>query len=462
MKKLSILSVLALSAVQVFAQMGARIDQFYLDRSSVIPAAITATDKGYVSLYYNKLFIDVPGSPQHTLFNAAMPLPKQNTAFGLFYMKENIAFSEMHNAYATYAYRIPLGNDVNLSLGVSAGVLAQNFDASKAVFYDDNDPKIIALLYSPPVVRADLRASFYVSSEKFYAGMVVSRLPKPRFDYSYYNYSASYDLQTQASWMLGYNAAIDDNFTLKPSFNFNMYNWDYLYYQGNLTADFQGKFWLGFGVNNLWQAGFNVGLKPQEDITCAYSYTVPDGVQRGLLGPMHEFTTTIGFGALGAGIAGNGNGNGNGSTAGSEGAGSNGGSSGDDENGGKRRRGGDLNGQGVSPSERIRKDVIVKSFSDMESFGKGNDTSGITLPPIPKVKPEPGHYLVAGLHASEEKANKMIKDLYMKDVLAFKFYDPRNKSYYVYIKRYDTEKDANKGTFYFEVSVPNIWVREMQ
>jgi hypothetical protein len=175
---------------------------------------------------------------------------------------------------------------------------------------------------------------------------------------------------------------------------------------------------------------------------------------------MHEFTTTIGFGALGAGIAGNGNGNG--SADGSEGDGSNGGSSGDDENGGKRRRGGDLNGQGVSPSERIRKDVTVKSFSDMESFGKGNDTSGITLPPIPKVKPEPGHYLVAGLHASEEKANKMIKDLYMKDVLAFKFYDPRNKSFYVYIKRYDTEKDANKGTFYFEVSVPNIWVREMQ
>jgi len=118
--------------------------------------------------------------------------------------------------------------------------------------------------------------------------------------------------------------------------------------------------------------------------------------------------------------------------------------------------------EGVSPSERPRKEVTAKSFEDMENFGLGNDTSGISLPPIPKLKPEPGHYLVTGLHASEEKANTQIKELYMKNVVAFKFYDPRVKSYYVFVRKYTNEKDANKGEFYFEGQVPRVWIREIR
>lgn len=441
MKKL--LLVLAVSSTwvsQIHAQMGARIDQYYLDRSILIPAAIAHTEEGYFSTYYNKLFLDVPGAPQHTTINGAMPGGNENTAFGLFYMKENIAFSEMHNAYATYAYAFKLGSETKLSLGVSAGVLSQNFDATKAVYYDDNDAKITALMFSPPVVRADLRASLYVSSPKWYFGLGISRLPQPRFDYTYYNYAASYDLQSQANFLLGFNLPVDDDFKIQPSINYGSYNWDYHYFQGNVNIDYKDKVWLGVGLNHLWQAGFNVGVKPQDAVTVAYSFKLPDGQQRGLLGPIHEFTAIIGFSALGGGAAGSGSSDGDGSNVSSN---------------------SDYDGEGVSPSERPFKEVVVKQIEDLEQFGTGNDTSGIKLPPIPKLKPEPGHYLVTGLHTSEEKANQQIKELYLKNVVAFKFYDPRVKSYYVFVRKYTNEKDANKGEFYFEGQVPRVWIREI-
>ena len=63
------------------AQMGARIDQYYMDPSVIIPAAITNSENGFVSLYYNKLFTSVPGSPQHTLFNVGIPIPKKKIGF---------------------------------------------------------------------------------------------------------------------------------------------------------------------------------------------------------------------------------------------------------------------------------------------------------------------------------------------------------------------------------------------
>lgn len=440
MKKIALTIVLlAQMATLLKAQMGARIDQYYLDRSILIPAAIAHTDEGYFSTYYNKLFLDVPGAPQHTTLNGAIPGGNENTAFGLFYMKENIAFSEMHNAYATYAYAFKLGSETKLSLGVSAGVLSQNFDATKAVYYDENDAKITALMFSPPVIRADLRASVYVSGPKWYSGFSITRLPSPRFDYSYYNYAASYELQSQANFLLGFNASIGDDLTLQPSMNLGMYDWDYMYLQANVNLDYKEKFWLGLGLNHLWQAGVNIGVKPQDAITVGYSFKLPNGQQRGLLGPIHEFTAIIGFSALGGGSA-NGSGGGDSDLS-------------SDNN---------YDGEGVSPSERPRKEVTVKQFEDLENFGLGNDTSGISLPPIPKLKPEPGHYLVTGLHSTEDKANNQIKELYMKNVVAFKFYDPRVKSYYVFVRRYTNEKDANKGEFYFEGQVPRVWIREIR
>lgn len=440
MKKIALTIVLlAQMATLLKAQMGARIDQYYLDRSILIPAAIAHTDEGYFSTYYNKLFLDVPGAPQHTTLNGAIPGGNENTAFGLFYMKENIAFSEMHNAYATYAYAFKLGSETKLSLGVSAGVLSQNFDATKAVYYDENDAKITALMFSPPVIRADLRASVYVSAPNWYSGFSITRLPSPRFDYSYYNYAASYELQSQANFLLGFNASIGDDLTLQPSMNLGMYDWDYMYLQANVNLDYKEKFWLGLGLNHLWQAGVNIGVKPQDAVTVGYSFKLPDGQQRGLLGPIHEFTAIIGFSALGGGSA-NGSGGGDSDLS-------------SDNN---------YDGEGVSPSERPRKEVTVKQFEDLENFGLGNDTSGISLPPIPKLKPEPGHYLVTGLHSTEDKANNQIKELYMKNVVAFKFYDPRVKSYYVFVRRYTNEKDANKGEFYFEGQVPRVWIREIR
>ena len=422
------------------SQMGARIDQFYMDKSILIPAAVAHEDDGHVSLYYNKLFSDIPGSPQHTAINATMPMTGENSSFGVFYMKENIAFSEMHNAYATYAYSFDLGSESKLSLGLSAGVLNQNFDPTKAVYYDDNDAKITALMFSPPVVRADLRASMYVSTPRFYTGFSITRLPQPTFDYTYYNYSASYDLQSQANFLIGFNAPIDDNFKLQPAVNVGMYNWDYLYADVNVSIDFQDKFWLGLGINNMWQAGLNLGAQVGEDIKVGYSFKFPDGQQRGLLGPLHEFTATIGFGALGGG------GSGNGSDDDGDGFGSD----------------SDYDGQAQNGGAKPYKEVTAKSLDDMIAFGTGNDPSGIKLPPIPKLKPEPGYYLAVGLHSDEEKANQQIIDLYAKDVLAFKFYDPRVKSYYVHVQRYDNEKDANKGEFYFTDKAPRVWVRKIK
>jgi type IX secretion system PorP/SprF family membrane protein len=466
MKKITIVSALALCISGLTAQMGAKIDQFYMDYSLINPAAMNTHDQGHVTLLYNKMFSAVPGSPQTTVLNVAMPLPAKNTGYGLYYMRERVGFSEMHNAYATYAYSFPIAGTTNLNLGVSVGALSQNFDMSKAIYISGNDPIIKSLLLTPPVTRADLRASAFVNGEKWFAGFAISRLTKPRFDYVYYNYTAAYKMQSQGSLMLGYNVDLGDDLLLKPAIYASAYDFNYFRLQYNVSMWYQDKFWVGVGGNDIGQIGGNIGFSPQEDIKVSYSYNTPTGGQRIALGNSHEFHTFIGFSALGGGSrsAGSGDGDGEGNAdmnsangeSGDEGEG-NANVSSNGKSGGKNGSNGDGSG-GFGMS----KEATIASLEDMRTMGMGNDTSKIKLPNIEKVKPGPGFYLVAGLHSSEAKANKQIKDLYKKGVLSYKIYDPSNKSYYVYLKDFPSEKDANRGIFYYEASVPQVWIREVK
>ena len=301
MKKISIISAIALCIGSVSAQMGAKLDQYYMDLSMINPAAMNAHEQGHVTLLYNKMFSAVPGSPQTTVLNIAMPVPAKNTGYGLYYMRERVGFSEMHNAYATYAYSMPLASTTNLNLGMSVGVLSQNFDMSKAVYISSNDPIIKSLMLTPPVTRADMRASAFVNGEKWFGGFAISRLSKPRFDYVYYNYTASYQLQSQASLLFGYNLDLGNDILLKPSIYVSSYNFDYYRVQYNVSFNYQDKFWMGVGGNDIGQIGGNIGFSPQPDIKVSYSYNTPTGAQRIALGNSHEFHTYIGFSALGGG-----------------------------------------------------------------------------------------------------------------------------------------------------------------
>lgn len=270
-------------------------------------------------------------------------------------------------------------------------------------------------------------------------------MSKPRFDYVYYNYTAAYQLQSQGSLMFGYNIDLGDDVILKPALYASAYDFNYFRLQYNVSMWYQDKFWIGVGGNDIGQIGGNIGFSPQDDIKVSYSYNTPTGGQRIALGNSHEFHTFIGFAALGGGAR-------SGSSSDEDGADLNSANGGEGDDGE-----GDGNG-GFGMSN----EVTITSLEDMKSMGMGNDTSKIKLPAIEKVKPGPGFYLVAGLHSSEVKANKQIKDLYKKGVLSYKIYDPSNKSYYVYLKDFASEKDANRGIFYYEASVPQVWIREVK
>jgi len=409
------------------AQMSSRIDQFFLDPSVINPAAMSAQKKATASMFFNRIYSAVQGTPQNMLANIVLPLPNERTTFGVFYLNENAGFSKLQNAYVSYAYKIPFSEESSLSMGVSLGFMNQSFDPSKAVYIHANDPVINSLIFSPAVNRADLRASAYYANKGLMFGVSTSRLPKPRFDYSYFNYKAEYNLQNVSNVLLGYSFEVGEKMKIQPMANVTL--WDFKNYRSqlNINAKYDDKFWFGFSGNDASQFGANMGADLGGGTRLGYAFMYPTGKSREVLGNGHEFFFTIGLGR--------------GTSAAEE----------------------ETVSPVENPNERRKVQIIVTNLPGFIESGLGIDTAGITIAKLDSnAKAVPGFYIVTGVSSDEGKANKMIKNLYINDQFSFKYFDHKNKSYYVFVKYFKTRNEADRFLLSSEVGLSQAWVREVK
>ncbi len=431
-----IFSLAALSSIAVNAQMSSRIDQFFLDPSVVNPAAMALQKKASVSMYFNRVYSGIQGAPENLLTNVVLPLSNERATFGVFYLREKAGFSNLQNAYASYAYNIPFNDETGLSLGVSLGFMNQSFDPNRAVYIDPNDQVIQGLLFSPAVTRADLRASALFHSGGFFGGVAMSRLARPRFDYSYFTYKASYNLQNISTLMMGYDVKVGENFHIKPSVVASAWDFDYYRVQGNLTFSYADKFWGGVTANDLGRIGFNAGVGLGGGTRVGYAYTIPSGGSKDIVGNGHEFFLSIGLGSLKGG-----------SDAGAT----------------------DEVTEEVKDEERYsefaRKKIptTVGGITDIKNAGWDIDTAYITVTPVENAQPvEPGFYLVTSMNSSQLTADNTIKSLYLKKIAAYKFQDKKNNSFYVYLKYFKTRNEADRFLLSNDTGVEQAWIREVK
>ena len=259
-------------------------------------------------------------------------------------------------------------------------------------------------------------------------GVSTSRLPKPRFDYTYFNYTAKYNLQNVSNVLLGYSFEVGDKLKIQPTANVTF--WDFENYRGqiNINTTYDDKFWFGFSGNDAAQFGGNVGVNLGGGTRFGYAFMYPTGKSREVLGNGHEFFFTIGLGR--------------GTSAPVQEA------SAPEEN---------------NSSQRRKVQITVNSLPGFIEAGLGIDTSGITVAKLDSnAKATPGYYVVTGVSSDESKANKMIKNLYMKDQFSYKYFDRKNSSYYVYVKYFKTRNEADRFLLSQEVGLSQAWVREVK
>jgi len=237
MKKLLILMLLSVAAVDLTAQQSPHYSQYMYNGLAINPAY--AGSKDYLSLaaLYRKQWVDFPGAPETQTFSAHSPISQGKMGLGFLFVNDKTGESNKRMDFiACYAFHIETGSGV-LALGIQGGISQFSNKLSELRVFDLNDNVANT---DETEMFPTAGAGLYYYTEKFYAGASAPQLMST-------DPKSAPALVNHFFITSGIVLGSSDNFKLKPSFLLKLASPAPLNYDINLNAFF-GKI-LGVGVS---------------------------------------------------------------------------------------------------------------------------------------------------------------------------------------------------------------------
>ena len=222
MKKITVITILLLIALQGFSQQDPQYSLYMFNPIGVNPGYAGSREVLSAVLVHRSQWVGLDGAPTTQAFSLNMPLNNKKMGLGLQIVNDKIGAHTTQTLKATYAYRIKLGRG-KLAFGLSGGVLNYSFDWGKIDYKQQEDvvPNQAPESFIIPIVDFGL----YYNTKTFYVGMASEGLNEAS-----YNLISIDSVDTQAKQYAHFYATIgkafilNDNLVLKTSALFRASN----------------------------------------------------------------------------------------------------------------------------------------------------------------------------------------------------------------------------------------------
>ena len=222
MKKYLIIAVGMLLSLGAYAQQDPHFTMYMFNKQVLNPAYVGSKEVTTINALYRNQWVGWgEGKPQ--TINAGIHSPIdgktdfKKVALGLFAYNDNIGVSNTLGIYGQYAYRMPLSENVILSLGIQAGVANYRNNLTELNPIDGGDNVLATDIQSSWLPNVGLGA--YLYSDKFYVGLSVPRLVQNQLDKDDVPTTGDMVARQYRHYfgMAGYVFPVSDNVKLKPN-----------------------------------------------------------------------------------------------------------------------------------------------------------------------------------------------------------------------------------------------------
>lgn len=212
-------------------------------------------------------------NPSSRLFTQYYKASEPHHGIGFTLVNDKAGPITQTNFAASYAYHIGLAPQLNMSVGVSAGMNHIILNTSEITLATPLDPAIANGNNSQ--WKPDLGVGVWLYSSDFYAGVSVQQLLKQNLYFSTSTTAVNVS-QTVPHFFFtaGTKLYVSDDITLLPSFLVKEIQPVPLTYDLNLKASFQDKFWLGGSYRHADSFGILAGFNLSSFINVGYSYDI--------------------------------------------------------------------------------------------------------------------------------------------------------------------------------------------
>jgi type IX secretion system PorP/SprF family membrane protein len=164
---------LILLSVTAIAQQDPLYSQYVLNPLLINPAYSGMTKDLNASVTYRKQWIGFDGSPTTANANAHMALGNNRMGVGLIIMQDKTGSDKTTEVTSTYAYHLPLNNDLTLSFGLQGGVINYSSDYS-ALTINPADAKFT----NQSLWKPNFGGGLILHNEKIMAGLSMPKMLK--------------------------------------------------------------------------------------------------------------------------------------------------------------------------------------------------------------------------------------------------------------------------------------------
>lgn len=218
LKKWAALLVLLFSIdCSVWAQQDKMFSQYMFNMMALNPAYAGSREVLSMSALYRSQWTGIEGAPQTATFTMDMPLKQERVGVGLQLYGDKVGVFQEAGAFASYAFRIPVGNRSTLALGLQGGASSYQANLAGVQVNPGNtgqtDPNFNNNISK---MLPNFGTGIYLSSDRAYISISVPRLIKNKLnEYNTGNYRS---VQLRQAYLgAGFVVELSPDVKMKPS-----------------------------------------------------------------------------------------------------------------------------------------------------------------------------------------------------------------------------------------------------
>jgi type IX secretion system PorP/SprF family membrane protein len=268
--KYIILIVASLFWMKSEAQQLPLFSQYYYNPFIYNPAFTGTAETNNAYLIHRSQWKDMPGSPTTYALTIDGNVKEKEIGLGLSLFNDQTDIFSRTGLYGSYSYHLPLQGDHHIYLGLSAGIIDNKIDFSRANVTDVNDP----LLYNTNRRKVTTDATFGVSYfwKDLTVGFSVPQLLGTKINYDEDNTNVYMRLRRHFIGSVMYNIEINEDFDFIPSIMTRAAKGTPFQFDVNANFAWKDMVRAGLFYRFGYAAGMNLGVKLNKNLTAGYSF----------------------------------------------------------------------------------------------------------------------------------------------------------------------------------------------
>jgi type IX secretion system PorP/SprF family membrane protein len=270
-KLISLTLLLLCSTLGVMAQQLPQYTQYMVNDFAMNPAIAGTCPYFQVESDNRYQWIGITDAPRTYMLTFNGPITEQHIGIGSYLFTDITGPTRRIGFTSCYSYHMKITDGVNVSLGLSAGILQFAVDGSQINLDQPNDQALTSNLEE--VLVPDLGFGLYVYGDKFYFGASVPQIIESKLNLTSFS-DAQNELATHMYVTGGYNFTFAD-FGVDPCLAIKYVSPVPVQLDLGARILYKKKIWVGGGFRTMDAAYAMIGYTYQDYLTIGYSYDYP-------------------------------------------------------------------------------------------------------------------------------------------------------------------------------------------